>query len=194
MARCRGRKTRALSTHNAGCGERKESESRPNHSCSIAKEPEQQRRKEPAETTNRADQAGDGGHALREELRHELEDCAIACAQKRRASECSHSERDHRGPHQQESEGNESGQGAGQNAGATDPIGEHAANRPHQCRQHHESGCPEPGIGHREAELISQQCGQVHGEGDKSTEGQEIESRQCPGEALGRKDADHRAD
>src|SRR6185436_4421238 len=94
----------------SGGGERKQSEPRPHNSCSIAKEPEQQRRKEPSETTNRADQAGDRGHALREELRHELEDGAIACAQKRRTAERADSKGDHRRPHQQQRERYEASQ------------------------------------------------------------------------------------
>ena len=84
--------------------------------------------------------------------------------------------------------------GQRRDARAADPVGEDAAERPHQRREDDEARRAETGIRHRQAEIVAQQCRQVDGKGDESTEREEIESGKRPRERSLVRTADHRGD
>ncbi len=151
----------------------------------VAKEAEDQRRKEPAESSHGSDQARHGRRRRRKVLRHELEDGAAADAEQGRAAERADGERHHRVPHHEERERDQCGEHAREHARSSEVIREDPAERPQQRGHHHEPRGPQSRIGQRERELVAQERGQVHREGDETAEGQEVERREHPRDPLG---------
>ena len=122
-----GRKTRWLATRSSERG--RDSSTKPGqmHAEPVAEHAEQQRREEAAEAAERADQAGDRAGVLREVLRHQLEDGAVAQPQQRRAAERADRERHHRRPRQQQREQRDAAEDPRQHLRAADPVGQPAA-------------------------------------------------------------------
>ena len=190
-SRWRGTKTRWLAHHNRSGCHGKQQEARPDGAGTLPEEGQQERREESAEAAHGAHQAGDGAGLAGKILGDQLEHRAVSETQEHRAAERPHGKRHDGRPRQQHGERSQRREDRAQHARAADAVGEPASQRARQSREHHEAGGAESGVGRPESELVLEQGGQVDREGHESAEGQEIESRQQPGELLASENLDH---
>ena len=84
------------------CGRGQQQEPGPENAESIAEDAEQQRREEPTEPAEGANEAGYGAGVFREALRHQLEYGAVAESHEHRAPERTDGERHHGRPRQEQ--------------------------------------------------------------------------------------------
>ena len=160
----------------------------------IAEHAEQQRREEPAQPAERADEAGDRAGVFREVLRHQLEDGAVAQSHQHRAPERADRERHHRRPRQEQREQRDAAEDPRQDLGAADPVRQPSADGPHQRGEHDESRRAESGVRGRQAELRAQQRRQIDRERDEAAECQKVEGAEQPGGRRAPQDRRHRGD
>ena len=189
-----GRKTRWLASAQQQRGRGQQDEPGPDDAESIEEDAEQQGREEPAQASERADETGHRAGVLREVLRHQLEDGAVAQPHQHRAPERADRERHHGPPRQEQREQGDTAEHPREDLGAADPVRQPSADRPHQRREHDESSGSEAGVGGSQAELRPQQRRQVDRERHEAAEGEEVEGAEQPGGRLAAQDRDHRGD
>ena len=175
-------------------GRGQQQESWPDDAEPIVEDAEQERREEPAQTAEGADEAGHRAGVFWEVLRHQLEDGAVPQSHQHRAPERADRERHHRRPRQEQREQRHSSEDPRQDLRAANPIRQPPAERAHERGEHDEPCRAQSGVGGRQAELRAQQRRQVDRERDEAAECQEIEGAEQPGGGRAPQDRGHRGD